>query len=81
MTKNWDTTKLLALRDRIEAWLLKQPGVYGTAVGKDHDGRLSLKIFVEINAMIEKEMIKIAERIGDAPISFVETEPLVEDGH
>jgi hypothetical protein len=78
ITMIWNQNTLLALRDKHEKWLLSQPPIYGTAVGKDHDGRLSLKIFVGIDSITPDEMRAIAEHIGDVPLSFIETPPLFQ---
>ena len=65
--------QLVAVRELHKSWINDQPGVYATAVGNDHDGRLALKIFV--HGISQEEMLRIAEPLGDIPISFVEPDP------
>ena len=77
MNKKWNMDELVAARDLHESWISEQPGVYGTAVGKDPDGRLTLKIF--IHGISHEEMLKIAEPLRDIPISFVEPDPTFVD--
>ncbi len=73
MNKKWTKEQLIAARDLHKSWIDGQPGVYGTAVGNDHDGRLALKIFV--NGISADEMVRVAEPLGDIPLSFVEPDP------
>ncbi|MDC7789739.1 hypothetical protein PQJ75_28065 [Rhodoplanes sp. TEM] len=64
--------QLLALRDRHEAWLLAQPGVIGTGVGIEPDGRLVLRIFTK--GIRQESRDTIARALPDAPLAWEEGE-------
>ena len=71
----WKKNALLAVRSQYEAWLLSHAGVYGTAIGRDSDNRMSLRIYT--NGATRAEIENITQHLGCVPLDFNETGPLL----
>jgi hypothetical protein len=62
---------LVAAKNRHRDWLLRQPGVQGTAIGQDDRGRPVLKVMT--SQVSEETKRQIVSRLKDLPVAFEET--------
>lgn len=65
-------TKLLAVRDQHEAWLMNQSGVTGTSIGLGSGGQPVLRIFT--HGITEPTRREVAKKLPGVPLAWEEGE-------
>lgn len=74
MEETWSESKLAAVRDQHDDWLMQQPSVMGSSIGYDKKGRLCVKILTDqADAKLRNE---IEKRMSGVPIDFEESGPI-----
>lgn len=68
---DYSQDQLISERDKLEPWLLKQPGFNGSGIGMSRGGNLVIKVYS--NRMPAATRDAIVEKAGKLPIEIEET--------